>query len=199
MSGVEEGDWKVVVLGLCHVGKTSLIRRYTDKDFVEGALPTIGAGFCTVKVPNGEHDASIMIWDTSGQERFAAITPSLLRGAVGMILVYDVTDHDSFLGMDKFLGMFLDTCAHGKPGSLPVLLLGNKSDCETEIAVSELEVNDWLTSNEVGLHYRVSAKTGDNVDDAFAAFITEVLRPKLLDRPPMIQLTDKPPEPTTCC
>jgi small GTP-binding protein len=195
---MDEADWKVVVLGGSNVGKTSLIHRYTSKTFIDGTLPTIGVGVCTVPVPSGDPNRQIAIWDTSGEERFFAITPQLLRGAVGMILVYDRTSVVSFRCLDRFMGMFLDICAQGKLGSLPILLLGNKSDCESAIEVSEVDVLEWQTSQLIQLQYNVSAKTGDSVDEAFDAFLVEVAKPRPLERPPTLELPDSR-ESDACC
>jgi small GTP-binding protein len=193
----EEGDFKVVVLGTCSVGKSSIIYRYSNKDFIDGALATVGAGVCELKVNHGKREYQLMLWDTAGEERFRSVTPSLLRGASGAILVYDLQRRESFTGLDEFLKMFLDTCAEGQGGELPVLLLGNKLDLG-EIAVSEEMVREWMSVNQIGLHFQVSAKTGQNIEEAFEAFIGLLLQPRSADRPVRLEIDGRTPN-GTCC
>jgi GTPase SAR1 family protein len=143
-----------------------------------------------------DQDIKIALWDTSGQERFFAITPSLLRGASGMVLVYDRTNLESFKSLDKFMEMFTNTCAQGRLGSLPVLLLGNKSDCVEGIEVPERDLVGWMASNQIKLHYNVSAKTGDNVREALEAFLRELIPLRELMRLPRLPAVE---ESSGCC
>jgi GTPase SAR1 family protein len=112
--------------------------------------------------------------------------------------VYDLTNAESFHDLDRFMEMFIDTCAHGELGHFPVLLVGNKSDLEGQIDGLDADVTEWANANQVQLHFHVSAKTGANVEEAFAAFLTEVIRPRPLDRPPRMELT-QPPQEKGCC
>ena len=91
---------KLVILGAQSVGKTSLVHRYVKNSFIppNKSQSTIGASFLTTRVHDPESGATIrlQIWDTAGQERFRTITTAYYRGAMGILLVYDVTDQKSF-------------------------------------------------------------------------------------------------------
>ena len=91
---------KLVVLGSQGVGKTSFVHRYVKNAFIppSKSQSTVGASFLTTRVNDPESGTTIrlQIWDTAGQERFRTITTAYYRGAMGILLVYDVTDEKSF-------------------------------------------------------------------------------------------------------
>ena len=90
--------YKIILIGDCGVGKSNLLQRYVNKEFTEDLNATIGAEFAEkiVVLDNGAV-IKLQLWDTSGSEKYAAITKNHYRGAHGAILVYDVTDLHSFL------------------------------------------------------------------------------------------------------
>ena len=170
-------DLKVVVLGSAGVGKTSLINRYCNGTFLSDTLSTIGAGFFTHTINVDGIEVTIMLWDTAGEERFQSVGPSLLRGANGVILVYDVTQLSSFKGIDAYMDMFLNTCQFDpQTEDLPVLLLGNKTDVAEPVVPREI-VEEWAARNKVRMLYNVSAKTGDNVVTAFDELMRKLVLP----------------------
>lgn len=160
-------DFKVVFVGAAGVGKTSLINRYCLNTFSEDTMATIGVSFFSRRVQVEKTEITLLIWDTAGEERFRSVAPSLLRGADGLVIVYDVTRPASLSEVDFYFKMFLDMVKlqHNK---LPILLLGNKCDvdCELEAKVNEDEVQNWLRKRNVTMTANVSAKTGENVDEA---------------------------------
>lgn len=168
-------DLKIVVLGSAFVGKTSIINRYCNATFIEDTLSTIGAGFFTRTMNIDGTEVTIMLWDTAGEERFRSVAPSLLRGANGLVLVYDLTQPNSFKDIDIYMEMFLDTCNVDPTYTLPVLLLGNK--CDLNRAVSVETVEEWKRKNKVVFSYEVSAKTGEKVEEAFQKLIESLVSP----------------------
>ena len=128
MSRYSSIDLKVVVLGVASVGKTSIINRYCNDSFREDSLSTIGAGFFTHSIKINDTEVTLMLWDTAGEERFRSVAPSLLRGSNGLVLVYDVTNVQSFNELEIYLEMFLDVVNVNAMSVMPVLLLGNKTD-----------------------------------------------------------------------
>lgn len=132
-----------------------------------------------------------MVWDTAGEERFRSVAPSLLRGTNGLVLVYDITNAKSFNDIDLYMEMFLDTINLNPSSTLPVLLLGNKSDLEN-VEVSEEQVEDWKTRNNVEFGYRVSAKTGDGIDSAFDTLVKALVKPtRFSDEAPLVFPTNE--------
>ena len=95
---------KVIILGDSGVGKTSLMNQYVNRKFSNQYKATIGADFLTKDITlDDNRQVTLQIWDTAGQERFRTITSSYYRGAHGIIVVYDVTDQDSFDNVKQWL------------------------------------------------------------------------------------------------
>jgi len=166
---------KIVVLGPANAGKTSILNRYCFQNFLESTNSTVGASFFTKTLNIDNTEVTVMIWDTAGQERFRSIAPSILRGANGMILVYDVTAPDSFMDMDAYVDFFLEACNVDNNYTLPVLLLGNKSDIPSVISPETIEA--WKKKNKVKFSYNVSAKTGENIESSISAFCESLMSP----------------------
>ena len=170
-------DLKIVVLGSAFVGKTSIINRYCNGTFIEDTLSTIGAGFFTNTLNVDGTEVTSMLWDTAGEERFRSVAPSLLRGANGLVLVYDVTQKTSFDEINIYMEMFLDNCKVDSSMAMPVLLLGNK--CDLEPIVQPEQVEEWKSKNHVTYSGLVSAKTGENVNELMQNFIRSLVHPEI--------------------
>lgn len=166
-------DLKIVVLGPAGVGKTCVIHRFCNGTFLTSTLSTIGAGFFPHTMQIDETEVNIMLWDTAGEERFRSVAPSLLRGANGLILVYDLASAASFPDVEIYLNMFLDTAEYDSDRDLPVLLIGNKCDLEQQIA--EETISEWAQEHKVKNVARVSAKTGEGIQEAIHDFIKEFI------------------------
>ena len=165
-------DLKIVVLGPAGVGKTCVIHRFCNGSFLTSTLPTIGAGFFPHEMVVNETEVSMTLWDTAGEERFRSVAPSLLRGANGLILVFDIAQMDTFNGIDVYLEMFVDTVEYDTP-HLPVLLLANK--CDLEAAIEEEVIEKWCAKHDVKHWRKVSAKTGDGIASAMNDFIADFI------------------------
>ncbi|XP_053121141.1 sperm axonemal maintenance protein CFAP97D1 isoform X2 [Hemicordylus capensis] len=115
---------KLLLVGDSAVGKSSLLLRFTDDQFEPYRSPTIGVDFKVKKTVVGDLPVQLAIWDTAGQERFRTLTPSYYRGAQGVILVYDVTRRETFLGLENWLRE-LEMYTREK---VVKILVGNKID-----------------------------------------------------------------------
>jgi small GTP-binding protein len=164
-------DVKLVVLGSAFVGKTSIINRYCNQVFNNETRSTVGAGFFTHPLQVGGTEVTVMIWDTAGDERFRSITPSILRGAQGLVIVFDLTQQRTFSDLDIYLD--LDTDRVNASDSPPVLLLGNKSDL-AQRALSQEAIDKWMQTNRIPLDYEVSAKSGEQIEEAFFEIVNFV-------------------------
>jgi small GTP-binding protein len=184
-------DLKVVALGAASVGKTSIIHRYCNRIFHADQVSTIGAGFFTHTMMMDNCEVTLLLWDTAGEERFRSVAPSLLRGANGLILVYDVAQPSSFNDLNIYLDMFLDTVRVDVSCELPVLVLGNKCDIE-ERNVSDVQVETWCSKNRIIHSYLVSAKTGEGIDEAINALVKVLLNPVQTTEKLPLQLTPIP-------
>ena len=194
-------DLKIVVLGAASVGKTSIINRYCNGVFQEETLSTIGAGFFTHTVTVNDNEVTLMVWDTAGEERFRSVAPSLLRGASGLVLVYDLQSQESFGNLDTYMEMFLDTVNVNPGAQMPVLLLGNKKDLPNPTVTPDM-IESWKNKNHVTLSGLVSAKTGENIEDSFISLVEVLVSPgNYQDSPPLSFPTpvEKPDKQGGCC
>ena len=167
-------DVKIVVLGAKNVGKTSVINRYCNGTFSDKTKSTIGAGFYTHTCHVGSTTVSMMLWDTAGEERFRSVTPSLLRGTSGLILVFDLQDAETLTELNVYFEMYLNT-VEGEDDDYPVIVLGNKCDLGPG-AVTDEVVHAWMERNNLKMFERVSALSGDNVDAAFQRFLEDLVK-----------------------
>ena len=193
-------DLKIVFLGAASVGKTCLIHRYCNNRFQEDTINTIGAGFFTHSLAIDDNEVTLLLWDTSGEERFRSVAPSLLRGANGLVLVYDLTEPQTLDDASIYLEMFLDTVIVDMGCDLPVLLLGNKLDVDKP-QIDEQVVQDFCEKNRIVLHNKVSAKTGQGVAESIDKLVHTILTPgRSVGRQPL-QLTPVPVQDSQkyCC
>ena len=94
--------FKIVIVGDYKVGKTSLLCRYTDKTFESSIKTTTYVDFCVKKLVRNEKRIKLQIWDTAGHERYRTAVASYYRGAMGVILMYDITNRNSFLNINHW-------------------------------------------------------------------------------------------------
>ncbi|KIM30205.1 hypothetical protein M408DRAFT_328277 [Serendipita vermifera MAFF 305830] len=162
---------KIALVGDCKVGKSALISRFTESEFLVDYLATIGAEFRAINMNIDGANIKVQIWDTSGQERFRFITKAYYRGVGGAILVYDIADHSSYINVARWLKDLRDNM---NPGT-PILLLGNKSDLSQPREVTTQEARNFAAAE--GLDFaETSALDGSNVENAFRAVLSGVLR-----------------------
>ncbi|KAJ2142797.1 Vacuolar protein sorting-associated protein 21 [Coemansia sp. RSA 564] len=163
---------KVVLLGEAAVGKSSLVLRFVNDDFVENKEPTIGAAFMTQKVRLEDSVLKLDIWDTAGQERFHSLAPMYYRNADAAVVVYDVTRASS---LDKAKSWIKELQRHASP-NIVIALVGNKLDLvDSEEEADETELGRQVQTEtarayaqEMNLLFiETSAKTGTGVVETF--------------------------------
>ncbi|XP_012440323.1 ras-related protein RABA6b [Gossypium raimondii] len=167
----EECDYlfKAVLIGDSAVGKSNLLSRFATDEFRLDSKPTIGVEFAYRHVKIGDKVIKAQIWDTAGQERFRAITSSYYRGALGAVLVYDITRRTTFENVKKWMHELRE---FGN-SDIVVVLVGNKSDLTQFRQVSEEEGRNLAESH--GLFFmETSALQNLNVEEAFLRMITKI-------------------------
>lgn len=138
-------QFKFIVIGCSGAGKTSILRRLVDNKFVKGTQSTVGIEYFTHITTIDGHNIKMMIWDTAGQERFYTIAKAYFRGALGVVLVFDITDRKSFDQLPRWLR---DARMEADP-HCSVILVGNKTDLAQNRVVAKEEAEQFASSNEL--------------------------------------------------
>lgn len=161
-AGAAAVAFKVVLLGEGRVGKTCLCLRYCRGVFQDGQESTIQATYLDKRLNVGKRSVKLMIWDTAGQERFHALGPIYYRDAQGALLVYDITDRDSFAKVQVWVKELRRIVGN----KIVLVIAGNKCDLMKRCQVDLDEAKQYADS--VGAqHLLVSAKANKNVEQAF--------------------------------
>ncbi|KAL9241258.1 hypothetical protein vseg_015389 [Gypsophila vaccaria] len=163
--------FKLVLIGDSGVGKSNLLSRFTKNEFNLESKSTIGVEFATKSLNFDSKVIKAQIWDTAGQERYRAITSAYYRGAVGALLVYDVTRKVTFENTARWLRELRE---HTDP-SIVVMLIGNKSDLRHLVAVTTEEGKAF--AEQEGLFFmETSALEATNVEQAFSEVLAQIHR-----------------------
>jgi small GTP-binding protein len=161
---------KFVVVGESGVGKTSILRRLSEGRFVSDTQSTMGIEYFTHSVTIGQQPIRLLLWDTAGQERFYSVARNYFRNALGVILVFDITDRRGFDNLGKWLrDVRLDADPH-----CSVVLIGNKFDRADHRLVSSAEAEAFARDQDIA-YLEASALDGTNVDEAFVRAATDLL------------------------
>ncbi|KAJ7541785.1 hypothetical protein O6H91_10G076600 [Diphasiastrum complanatum] len=163
--------FKVVLIGDSGVGKSNLLSRFTRNEFSLESKSTIGVEFATRSINVDGKLIKAQIWDTAGQERYRAITSAYYRGAVGALLVYDITRHVTFENVKRWLKELKDHT----DSNIVVMLVGNKSDLRHLRAVS-VEDGQLFSEREALYFMETSALESTNVENAFKQILTQIYR-----------------------
>ncbi|XP_015056690.1 ras-related protein Rab11D [Solanum pennellii] len=161
--------FKVVLIGDSAVGKSQILARFARNEFSLDSKATIGVEFQTRTLVIQHKSVKAQIWDTAGQERYRAVTSAYYRGAVGALLVYDITKRQTFDHIPRWLE---ELRAHADK-NIVIMLIGNKTDLEDERAVPTEDAKEF--AQKEGLFFlETSAMEATNVEDAFLTVLTEI-------------------------
>merc|ERR1711998_35795 len=160
----EECDhrFKLLLIGDSGVGKSCLLLRYADNRYTESYISTLGVDFRMVTLELGGESIKLQIWDTAGQERFRTITSNYYRGANGIVIVFSVTEEESFISVERWLNE-IDRNVGNK---VHKILVGNKCDMVSKRKVQREKAEEF--AHKFGIPYvETSAKEGHNVQQVF--------------------------------
>ena len=174
---MEEGDssyydlkFKMIVLGESRVGKTSLIKRYTKDQFGGVYLTTVGIDFQNKTIEIEDKKVKLQVWDTAGQERFRNVAKNYFQSSNGFLLVFDITDKESFQKLKDF---WIEQLKMNAPEKAKSVLVGNKSDLAGQRQVSIEDAEEFAKNNNLK-YYEVSAKEGTKVVELFFYLANEI-------------------------
>ncbi|KAK9239978.1 ras family-domain-containing protein [Lipomyces kononenkoae] len=163
--------FKVVLIGDSGVGKSNLLSRFTRDEFNLESKSTIGVEFATRSISVDGKTIKAQIWDTAGQERYRAITSAYYRGAVGALLVYDISKNGTYENVNRWLKELRDHA----DSNIVIMLVGNKSDLRHLRAVPTEEAKKFAAENNLSF-IETSALDASNVELAFQNILTEIYR-----------------------
>ena len=163
---------KIVLLGDVSVGKTSIASRYCKNSFNEHHINTIGGAYQQQKVVLGNGSmVKLHIWDTSGQERFRAMTNLYYRDAQVAILTYDITNESSFSSIEFWIQELKYKVENE---NMIICLVGNKCDVNSnERKITTQKGKNFAQDNNM-IFFETSAKTGEGVKDLFVTIANKV-------------------------
>jgi len=167
--------FKLAILGDSGVGKSSITSKYVHNTFDDYNPPTIGAAFLTKDIYLSNRTLKLEIWDTAGQERYRSLAPMYYRGAGAVIVVYDITNVESFASAKRWIS----EVRHN--GQYIIALVGNKLDKAEKRKVDINDVKSYIEQEQF-IHAEVSAKTGEGINDFFQLVAEKI--PNSLEIPP---------------
>lgn len=173
---------KIVTIGDCYVGKTSIIRRYVENQYNSEYSYTIALNFLRKNIIRNGICNNIFFWDTAGSEKFKAINSIFYRGADACILVFDLTTYLSFLNIEFWMDEFLLNTSPAKAHEFPFLLIGNKVDLKNKCMVNDRMIENFCKNKNIK-YFSVSAKTSENLNEAI-----EYIIDKAIDRYNLVNL-----------
>ncbi|XP_072969578.1 ras-related protein RGP1-like [Typha angustifolia] len=163
--------YKVVLIGDSAVGKSQLLARFARNEFSLDSKATIGVEFQTKTLTIDHKTIKAQIWDTAGQERYRAVTSAYYRGALGAMLVYDITKRQSF----DHVARWLEELRGHADKNLIIMLIGNKSDLGTLRAIPTEDAKEFAQQENL-FFMETSALEATNVETAFLTVLSEIYR-----------------------
>jgi small GTP-binding protein len=190
MSEIEDQglkNYKTIIIGRSAVGKSTLLIRYVDSEF-NPQKPTIGIDYRFKKVTHQDASFNLELWDSAGQERYRTIVYNYFTLSKAGVIVFDLTNEDSLNDAKNWLQQLVNHCGN----EIPKILLGNKSDLLAPADLHEKLEKYKDRINELKTEYNcefftVSAKTGENVNEAFNYLVREIYNRNKATQPEAIK------------
>ncbi len=167
--------FKIIAIGNASVGKTSLTMRFASDKFRDDYKMTLGMNLVTKNVNLKDYSIQLAVWDTGGQDSFRPLLPMYYRGALGALVVYDLTNKKSFEAINKWMRDVKSYC-----DEIPIVLIGNKKDLTDQITITKEEGEEMAeklrkTWSKPILFREASAKDDLEVNTSFEALAQSIL------------------------
>lgn len=162
--------FKIIIIGDSGVGKSCMLLRFADNTYTDSYISTIGVDFKIRTIEHQGKTVKLQIWDTAGQERFRTITSSYYRGVHGALVVFDLTELESFNNLKQWLEeleRFGPSNLRGSESALPIFIIGTKADMPKSKQVVPIDSINALVREHGAKYYSTSAKTGLGIDAIF--------------------------------
>jgi len=163
--------FKIVLIGDAGVGKSTMLRKYTDDTYCEGYISTIGVDFKIKTINIDDKIVKLQIWDTAGQERFRTITSSYYRGAHGIIIAFDITDRESF---DNIILWINEIDRYSNDQNILRIIVGCKADLSSQRVVTYTSAKEFAESHGI-LYMEISSKNTINITETFNLMATNII------------------------
>ena len=178
---------QLLIIGDSNVGKTSLLIRYSENKFNSHYLATVGIDYYSKNETILGKNVRVKVWDTAGQERYKSLTNGFFRNAQGILLVYDVTNPDSFFNL-KFWLQSINTNI-GETTEIKKIIIGNKIDLQRN--VNKKDAENFAELNNVS-YFETSAKDDIGIQDCIKTFVENIIKDKIcVPERETMRLTDK--------
>ena len=163
---------QLLIIGDSTVGKTSILSRFANGTFNSNYLATVGLDNFTKDETIDNKTVRIKIWDTAGQERYKSLTKGFFRNAQGIMIVYDVTNEETFESLKIWIQSIKNNIG-SEIENIPSIIIGNKLDSEErEVKFEEAEL---FAKGYNYPYFETSAKTGENIDETIKFLVREVI------------------------
>ncbi|XP_012271051.1 ras-related protein Rab-18-B [Orussus abietinus] len=173
---------KILMIGESNAGKSSILLRFTEDEFWENMQSTVGIDYKTKQITIDGNTVKLAIWDTAGQERFRTLTPSYYRDGQGAVLVYDVTDKNTFVKLEMWLNELNTYC---NKADIIKMIVGNKIDLPNR-EVTTAEGLQFARKHQT-LYIESSAKTADGIQCCFEELVQKIIQTPGLWEPHSLQ------------
>jgi len=180
-------EYKIIIIGDAGAGKSSLFHYFREGKFKEQSMSTIGVEFGTkiITLQNEHRRVKLNVWDTAGQERYRAVTRAYYRGAMGAVILFDITAADSFHHVPEWLQDAREQAA----GDIDIILVGNKCDLNDRRQVKFMDATTWSRNHGI-FFLETSARTGDNIQEVFQILAQSIQA--RMDKAEDVQVAEEP-------
>jgi len=178
---------KILVVGDSGVGKTSILNQYCYSKFDTAVNPTVGCDFCLKVLTNFQGKSlRLQLWDIAGQDRFTAVSKLYVKGALGCIIVADITNPDSLTGALRWKEVIEENADHVDGKMIPMVILQNKYDLlENQGRKLDFQTEEYIkefaNKHDFKAGYQVSAKSNMNLDNSIECLVKNILKMNIFE------------------